>query len=94
MRADDHVGATPAAGARLAQPVDEGDKAAAAEDHAEHVEPYPRTPCALGDHGEGSDQHGAAMGRLTYRHQRQSTYWVRKPPRMSPNAEPPMAIVA
>jgi hypothetical protein len=36
----------------------------------------------------------AAMGRFTYRHQRQSRYWVRNPPRMSPNAAPPMAIEA
>ncbi len=34
------------------------------------------------------------MGRFTYRHQRQSTYWVRKPPRMSPKADPAMAMVA
>src|SRR5277367_4038804 len=33
----------------------------------------------------------AAKNRLTYRHQRQEKYWVRKPPRMRPTAPPPPA---
>ncbi len=51
-------------------------------------------PWRVGINAKAPKRTSAAIGRLTYRHQRQSTYWVRKPPRMSPKADPAMAMVA
>ena len=47
-----HAGGTPPVGPRLAESVDEGHQAAAAEDHAQHVQPDAGAAPAVRDHGE------------------------------------------
>ena len=58
------VGRSPTARAGLSEPVDEGDEAAAAEDHAEHVESNPRCPLTIRDHREGAEEDESGDGQI------------------------------
>ena len=75
---------------RLGEAVDQREHPGRPEHRAGHVEARRRDERSPGrEQGHRAEEgESRAMGMLTYRHQRQFRYWVRKPPRSSPTAAP------
>src|SRR5215472_4370351 len=91
---DDHARAAPGRAGGLAEPVDQGGDAAAAQHRPRQVEADPGAVRPGRDgHGHADGDH-TAIGTFTNTHDRQPRYWVSTPPNISPRAAPAVAMAA